>query len=188
MASNPTPSSRTSSRAASGTPWVRAGVTALAAGILGVGAIAFAQDTRPTDGDPPLMGPPQREAGPRAARGRGPGGPGGGMRAIMEKLELTDEQKQDARRQIHRFARGVDDGVLEPWSLQMHLQPVMRNDPQTGEMVMKEKVADEDLLTMVDNLRTAADEAGVADEDYEMDIIARINNAIDQALAEKVEP
>ncbi|MCO6455867.1 MAG: hypothetical protein J5I93_11270 [Pirellulaceae bacterium] len=94
---------------------------------------------------------------------------------------LTDEEKLAARRTLERAARGVHEGLLSTDDFEESMQIVMTTGPN-GEQQMKERLTDEEVRQFLASVKQKADDAGVPDEEFKIDIGETMRQAIDRAL------
>lgn len=114
-------------------------------------------------------------------------------RGYIASSSLPDSEKQDARLQFRRVARGVADKGIPYNDLNNILDPL---EPDPGErqgskidtpnftitLAKPEHVDEDELREAVENARSAADAANVPPEDFEIDYAQEIRAAIERAL------
>ncbi len=94
---------------------------------------------------------------------------------------LSGEEKEAAGRTLQRFARGLYEKSYPMEVLEDVLAPVQKTDAG-GQKQFKEKPTDEDLRELIELARQKADEAGVPDEPFVVDVAKEIEDAIDEVL------
>ena len=76
------------------------------------------------------QGPGQRMGGPGRG-GRGPGGPGAGIMPMLQRLDLTDQQREQVRALMEANRPPTDPGQLREAELKLHAAILGDNpDPQ----------------------------------------------------------
>jgi len=94
---------------------------------------------------------------------------------------LSDEEKTDAKRTFQRIARGFAENKISQDDIETALDYVSTTT-ETGERQFSESVTDEQLRAMLDECNRVADEAGIPDEDFEIDVAQEFKRAVDRAL------
>jgi len=95
---------------------------------------------------------------------------------------LTHEEKEEARLTTQRIARGAFEERIPKQDIQRALRPVSETNAE-GEWQLKESVTDQELRDSLAQCRRIADEAGVPEEPFEVDLGKEFKKAVDQALA-----
>jgi len=99
----------------------------------------------------------------------------------VEPSGLSDEEKEDAKRIFQRIARGLTEEKISGEDLEAALDHVSTTS-ETGERQLSESVSDEQLQSMLEECNRVADEAGIPDEDFEIDVAREFKRAVDRAL------
>jgi hypothetical protein len=111
----------------------------------------------------------------------------------ISRSGLSDEEIADANYQLRRVARGISQRTILPGEFNSILEPL---EPGPGEnpgpringgsfdfrLANPENVDDGELREFIVNATTAANEAGVPDEDYQIDYAAEVRKVIETAL------
>ena len=122
--------------------------------------------------------------------------------AYIEGSTLPDEDKQDARTQLLRYAVAVSEGDLAPETMDTVVAPLEDPTPddnsitftfsvdtssgQTRERVLKSpsEATEDDLRAVVKEARALADEAGAPESPEPIDLSDEVGAAINSALGE----
>ncbi len=101
----------------------------------------------------------------------------------IDRSNMTDEEKSAANRSLQRFARGIHEESIAPAEEQVTevIKPVVRLKPG-NQWEFKENPTREELDQFVANCKKMADDAGVPDEPFDLNIAAELKKAIDGAL------
>lgn len=104
--------------------------------------------------------------------------------------DLTDEQKEEARKEMSRFITGVASKQIPKTKIDDVLEPI--SDPNGGVKVQAgninisikkpEKTAPDELMEAIANMKAEADEAGIEDKEFVIDIAAEFTKVVDAAL------
>ena len=94
---------------------------------------------------------------------------------------LSEEEKADARVTLQRVLRGMYEEQLDPDDLQTAMDYVSY-ETSDGQRQLKNQVSDDELRAFLQECELRADEAGVPDESYEVQISEELKRAIDRAL------
>ena len=94
---------------------------------------------------------------------------------------LSDEEKQTARLTLQRVARGVYEEQIEQQQLNPTLDYISTEDVE-GQRQFNENVSDVDLREMLAACRRLADNAGVPDEPFQVDIGGELKRAVDESV------
>ena len=108
------------------------------------------------------------------------------MENYIQPSGLSDEEKQNAERTLQRVARGVFEEQIEQRRLDPALDYISTEDSQ-GQRQFNESVSDEDLREMLAACRRLADNAGVPDAPFDVDIGGELKRAVDETLADTVD-
>lgn len=95
---------------------------------------------------------------------------------------LSDEEKNDGRRSLQRFGRGVVEKSISEAEVQTLVGMVTYKDPQGGTQ-LKQSLTTDELKAFLAQAKKSADDAKVPDEEYKINYAAELNKAIDKALA-----
>lgn len=102
--------------------------------------------------------------------------------------DMTEEEKADARRALQRYSRGIYEKSIPSDDLEETIKPMIKLKGNQWEFKEPSEVTREDLDQFVANARKRADEAGVPDEPFEINIAAEFRKAIDRALGRSEAP
>ena len=94
--------------------------------------------------------------------------------------DLSDEEKADALLTLQRFARGVFEKSIPQKALDEITAPIKVGP--VGQQELKETITTDELKALIEAARARADEAGVPNEPFEVNIADEIDKAIDAAL------
>ena len=107
---------------------------------------------------------------------------------VLEPSELPPEEKETARRSVHRFARGLDEGSI-PLYRAYDLFGVERSQDFGGGNVEIRVETSENPWETLDGIRSTvaeakrfADEAGVPDEPYTLDVASHFAGVVDDLV------
>ena len=100
----------------------------------------------------------------------------------LDASGFSDEEKTAARRTLQRTARGIHEGLLQMDQLEDSIAIISRTGPD-GERQLKDQVTDEELREFLASLKQLADDAGVPDEEFTVDIGEAFKEVVDRALA-----
>ncbi|MFW6058817.1 MAG: hypothetical protein ACODAQ_01465 [Phycisphaeraceae bacterium] len=98
---------------------------------------------------------------------------------------LSDQEKEQARRTLDRFARGLHEEEIDPQVIDHVTDPIATTDAQ-GNRQLKEHPTDDELRTFLARAREEADNADVPDEPFEVDLADEFDRAVERALQERV--
>lgn len=126
----------------------------------------------------------------------------GAQEKYFDKSGLSEEEKAAGVRAMHRFSHGVAEGKLSMDDLSSAMQHVSTgansvtvtktnidgsvNTTTTrtgGNFQFKPKVSDEELRKFIEEIKTKADGAHIAEDVPEMNIAEEVEKAIDKGLA-----
>ncbi len=93
---------------------------------------------------------------------------------------LTADEKAAGARSLERVARGVYEKKLPNSALQDLTAPISTTDVH-GKQTLKETLTTEELKAFLAAAKKKADDAGMPDEDFTVDIATEIEKAIDKA-------
>jgi len=116
----------------------------------------------------------------------------------VEQSEFTTDEREEARLAMQRLARGVYEETIPVESLGEITDPIAAHQGEVAAMsfdieekrytlAKPEYVSTEELREFVSRARTTADEAGVPDEPYEIDVAAEVRKAIREGLGKAPE-
>lgn len=110
----------------------------------------------------------------------------------IQKSELPPEEKAEGSKQLSRFMRGLFDKSISQTKIDDVTEPIHAQDASnaininTGNLNLRlkqpEDVSIEELQAFLTNCETVADEAGVPDEHYRVNMSQEFSDAIDRAL------
>lgn len=108
------------------------------------------------------------------------------MDGYIDPSGLSDEEKSAARQVLQRVARGTFEGEIDPDDLEVAFDYISQKDFQ-GNRQLKNHVSDEDLRAFIAECKSVADQAGVPDEPYEVDVAGEVKRIVDRALGLPIE-
>ena len=112
----------------------------------------------------------------------------GARAAYFEESGLTDEEKANADLQMQRLARGVFEKTISMEEMQDAIDEIaVQTSENQWQIREPDVVTDKDLREMVDKITVLADEKGVPDEPFEVDIASEVEQAIKRGRGEIVE-
>ncbi len=116
----------------------------------------------------------------------------------VQPSTLSEEEKQEARITLRRFARGVYEKSIPESAIGPTIEPISAPRDQSNVSIgtgradyhLKEpkKVTPDELRAFIANARAKADEAGVPGDVAEVDFAAELGKAIDTALGRSRPP
>ncbi|MBZ0173628.1 MAG: hypothetical protein K8E66_14695 [Phycisphaerales bacterium] len=93
---------------------------------------------------------------------------------------LSEEEKTDGTRALQRFARGLHDSTLQPSSIKQIAAPIGYEDADGSfHLNAKSSVNDDMLRETIANAKAKADEAGIADEAFVVDLSDELKKVLD---------
>ena len=103
-------------------------------------------------------------------------------KGFIEPSGLSDEEKQQARRTLQRAMRGV----MEKKISDQAFQSAMPRQPGAGQPPPpNNQITDEEIRQMLANLKKLADDAGIPDEGFQVDVGDEVKKVVDKALEGK---
>ncbi|MFN3152333.1 hypothetical protein [Bremerella sp.] len=100
----------------------------------------------------------------------------------IEPSGLSDEEKADAKKQLQRIAQGAFEKKVSEEELKALLDGRIADEQPDGNLQFRSEVPDEDLRDLIAAAKELADEKGVADQSFEIDLAAELKKAVDKAL------
>ncbi len=91
---------------------------------------------------------------------------------VLSEVELPEEERAEGRRTVQRFARGVQEGTLDPDDLR-------RFDLEVDEETREKGWDPEEVRRNLAAMKAAVDEAGVPDEPFQADVAAEFTALVD---------
>ncbi|PHS03839.1 MAG: hypothetical protein COA78_17190 [Blastopirellula sp.] len=101
--------------------------------------------------------------------------------AYLEPSGLSEEEKEDATKQLQRVMHGLFEGMIEENELDPAMDKIADKD-NNDQYQFKEKVTDEELRGFIAECKKLADEKEIPDENFEVDLTAELKKAIDSVL------
>lgn len=101
----------------------------------------------------------------------------------LKKSGLDEAEKEAGERSIQRVARGVINGEIPEAKVQELLDLIGTRDGQ-GNLQLKQQLTDEELRAFLAEAKRVADEAGVPDEEYKVDVVQEVRKIVDRILDE----
>lgn len=101
----------------------------------------------------------------------------------LEPSDMTADEKAAADRSLQRFARGVYEKKIPKDAIKDAAKPVIELK-DNGHWELKDKPTRMELDQFIANVKARADEAGVPDEPFDLNIAEELKKAIDKALAQ----
>ena len=92
---------------------------------------------------------------------------------------LSDDEKADARRTLERVARGIYEKKLK--SEELDLSSVSTVDAE-GNRQLKQNITDDELREFLKGVKAKADEAGIPDEPFIVDLAGEFDRAIAEVM------
>lgn len=109
----------------------------------------------------------------------------------IEGADLAPEKAAAARQAVSRFAHGLMTGAVAQERVEEVLEPVTETttDPQGKETKqLKASLTSEELDRALAAMREAADRAEIPQQQYEIDVAAALQDALDQGMADRAAP
>ncbi|MEW4561682.1 hypothetical protein AB1K70_04105 [Bremerella sp. JC770] len=100
----------------------------------------------------------------------------------IEPSGLSDEEKADAKKQLQRIAQGAFEKKISEDELKAMLDGRIADEQPDGNLQFRDNVPDEDLRELITAAKDLADQKGVGDQNYEIDLAAELKKAVDRAL------
>jgi len=100
----------------------------------------------------------------------------------IEPSGLSDEEKADAKKQLQRVAHGAFEEKISEEELKGLLDGRIADEQPDGNLQFRENVPDEDLRELVTAAKQLADDKGIPDQNYEVDLAAELKKAVDEVL------
>lgn len=94
---------------------------------------------------------------------------------------MPDEEKAEARLTMDRFARGLYEEKIPFNASDDVLAPMMETTPD-GDEELKQNPTVDDIRAALANMKQRADDAGVPEESFTIDVSDEVKKAIDRAL------
>ena len=104
-------------------------------------------------------------------------------RQYLDDSGLDADEKEDARREIERFAYGSLDESISPDTVSAVLDTISDRESPEGPRTFRQSLTDDELRNFVVAATEAADEAGVPAEVPEINFADEFDKAVDEALA-----
>ena len=104
-------------------------------------------------------------------------------RQYLDDSGLDADEKEDARREIQRFAYGSLDESISPDTVSAVLDTISERESPEGPRTFRQSLTDDELRDFVVAATEAADEAGVPAEVPEINFADEFDKAVDEALA-----
>ena len=95
---------------------------------------------------------------------------------------LTEEQKAETTKELQRVAHGMFEKEITEDELKTLLDGRIADLDAEGELQFRDSVSDEELLSLSEAAKKLADEKGIPDEDFNIDLAAELKKAIDEVL------
>jgi hypothetical protein len=105
----------------------------------------------------------------------------------LERSGLSAEEKEDARLQLQRIARGGFEQKIDNAKLDALMEPLLVKVPN-GEKRLKDQITDEELRKFFAAAKQLADESMIPNEKFQIDIGDEVTRIVDRALSEKEKP
>lgn len=103
----------------------------------------------------------------------------------VETSGLTEEEKQQARMTLSRFVQGAIEQKISQEQVQAIVDQVSATTTDAEgnvKQTLKDSLADEELKTALEQMKQAADDAGIAEEKFAFDLAELVQQAVDRAL------
>lgn len=98
--------------------------------------------------------------------------------------DLSAEEKEAAERTLQRFSRGIFEKLISEKETEKALDPLKEFD-EDGQWQLKDNPTSEELRDFLAAAQRLADDAGVPDEAFEVNVAEEFRKAIDDALGEE---
>ncbi|MEM7167433.1 MAG: hypothetical protein AAF581_18365 [Planctomycetota bacterium] len=95
----------------------------------------------------------------------------------IDPSQLSDTEKEAGWLTIERYARGIQEGVIDPDDLKKIGLPMNENRQLT-------EISDEELRALLGRMKGRADDAAVPEEHHEIDIATALEEAVTAVLGE----
>jgi len=99
---------------------------------------------------------------------------------------LSDEEKAEATKQLNRVAHGTFEKKINEEELQDLMDGRIADRGPDGNLEFREKVSDDQLRELIDASRQLADDKGIPDENFKVDLAAELKKAVDEVLNRRV--
>ena len=103
---------------------------------------------------------------------------------FIEPSGLSSEEKEEGRRTLQRVMRGVMDKKINDQAFQQ----AMPRQAQPGQPPRNDRLTDEEVRDMLTKMKKLADDAGIPDEEFTVDVGDEVKKAVDKALEGKNVP
>lgn len=101
---------------------------------------------------------------------------------FVRKSDLSDEQKADADLALQRYSRGIVERTIQRDQVDETLSQIQEQDKK-GNRKLKTTLSTEELETLIAQVKQQADDAGVPNESYQVNLAHEVRIAIDRAMA-----
>lgn len=99
---------------------------------------------------------------------------------------LSTEEKEEARLNLQRFARGIYEKSIPQTAVDSAITPLQETKPDgSTELKQPGKATDEELRAFLANVEQEADAAEIPNEPFDVDIVKEFGDAIDRALGRR---
>jgi len=105
----------------------------------------------------------------------------------IEESSLNDADKKAARVTVSRYAHGRATGKIEGAGFEDVIWEQTTDDEGDTTMSLKEELTSQELQQCLTTMKTAADDAGIAEKEFPMDIGGAVERSIAEAKAEAVQ-
>lgn len=95
---------------------------------------------------------------------------------------LSDEEKEDATRQLRRVAHGAFEEIISQEELDTLLKEHVSEEQPDGSTEVRPSLTDEELRAFIAACRELADAHEIPDEDFKIDLAAELKKAVDEVL------
>ncbi|MHC2070989.1 hypothetical protein ACYFX5_26250 [Bremerella sp. T1] len=100
----------------------------------------------------------------------------------IEPSGLSDEEKANAKKQLQRIAQGAFDKKINEDELKSLLDGRIADEEADGNLQFRDNVSDDELREFITAAQQMADEKGVADQNFEIDLAAELKKAVDEVM------
>ena len=104
-------------------------------------------------------------------------------KAYFAKSGLSEAEKAAGRITLQRFARGMIDETISEQGIEAAMKHVATKDSR-GNWKIRQQLSDADLRAFLDAAKSAADDAGVAEQPPQFDPSDEFRRIVDEALAQ----
>jgi hypothetical protein len=105
---------------------------------------------------------------------------------FIEPSGLPNEEKEAGRRTLERVMRGLMEKKISEQAFQQSMP--RQAQPQPGKALRNDRLTDEEVREMLTKMKKLADDAGIPDEGFNVDVGDEVKKVVDKALEGKNVP